>query len=945
MKNRLLVLFLIVALLIPAIPSVAAPPSAGGGPSAAAIPEDLVHEMLFYPVADTWVDAWTPNANYGSRAELYLRSGGIKGALLKFDISSIPVGATVVDAQLTLQRQPDLVPGPDHPFTVSAYQIYRDWNETEATWLHATATDMWGTPGLGDTASDRAASAEDAASYPIDLTAMESGTGEIFIPSMVQDWVSDPTANYGVFLGLTATRSMQVAIASSDYQRAAFHPRLKVVYTTYPLAGNGTEFFKSSEDTWVNEWAPNANYEGLDRMRVRTGGEHNALVKFPLAADAGSAEIPAEAIVAKAYLWVYAYEDTMFNTIRSAEQAPLGFVGYWLQNPYLLQAFPATTDWTAAQATWTLADALTHWSMPGGDAGPMVGSTTVTLPIGWIQVDVTEAVQAWHGNLAASDGNFGLILKASGVQSAAYSYLTSEWADPAFAPTLVVHWVQKPEDILLNVVATNDFHGALNGRTYSWSGGNMVGGLPWIAGYYNVLRDLNPGGVIALDAGDMMQGTLESNYFFGESTIAGFNALGLMGATFGNHEFDWRVEKLLERVAQSEFPWLSCSIRLKADGTRPDWAIPYTYLDVKGVKVGLIGVAYPDTGAITNPMYTGHLDFTDPATEVNAIVDEVWDGGADVVIVVAHVGGFAPDYGEVAALANALDPDKVNLLITGHTHSSIATTINGIPVIQSFNGGSAFGRVDLMVDPWLMKVASFTVKPTQNVYNTWAGGPAMYEGQPVARDETVAAVLQPYFDEVAVLKNTVIGETTVPIIRNYRYESAMGNLVTDAMRTVDPAIDFAMTNSGGLRADLDAGPITFGQMFAVLPFGNTFTKVWLTGEQLLSTLEDGVSGLHGLVQASGLQFTFDYDLPMHSRIIGDVINLNTGLPIDPAETYLVVVNNFMAAGGDHYGTLPLAPQEETYIVDIDWVSEYVKTHSPLTPVVEGRITALGTPPP
>jgi 5'-nucleotidase len=321
-------------------------------------------------------------------------------------------------------------------------------------------------------------------------------------------------------------------------------------------------------------------------------------------------------------------------------------------------------------------------------------------------------------------------------------------------------------------------------------------------------------------------------------------------------------------------------------------------------------------------MYTGHLDFTDPATEVNAIVDEVWAGGADMVIVVAHVGGYAPDYGEAAALANALDPAKVNLLVTGHTHSSIATTINGIPVIQSFNGGSAFGRVDFTVDPWFMNVTSFTVKPTQNVYNTWAGGPAMYEGQPVLKDEAVAAVLQPYFDEVAVLKNTVIGETTVPIIRDYRHESAMGTLVTDAMRAVDPAIDFAMTNSGGLRADLDAGPITFGEMFTVLPFGNTFTKVWLTGEQLLSTLEDGVSGLHGLVQVSGLQFTFDYDLPMHSRIIGDVINLNTGLPIDPAETYLVVVNNFMAAGGDHYGTLPLAPQQDTYIVDIDGVVEY-----------------------
>ena len=616
-----------------------------------------------------------------------------------------------------------------------------------------------------------------------------------------------------------------------------------------------------------------------------------------------------------------------------------------------LHVYKALKDWAAGEATWKQASVAEMWDVAGAFGGgdrELPALDTVPLPVlyrpSWVELDVTEAVRDWTMDMTAAEDNFGFLLEAASDTSNEYAFASMEYADATKRPMLEVVYVVKPPDFTLNVVATNDFHGALNGRTYSWSQGNMVGGLPWIAGYYNVLRTLNPGGVIALDAGDMMQGTLESNYRFGESTVAGFNTLGLMGATVGNHEFDWGIDKLLDRMAQAQYPMLACNIRLKATGERADWIEPYTYLDVKGVKVGLIGAAYPDTGAITNPLFTGHLDYTDPATEVNAIVDEVWAGGADMVIVVGHVGGFSPDYGEAAALANALDPDKVNLLVTGHTHSGIATTINGIPVIQSFTAGSAFGRVDFTIDPWFMDVTSFTVKPTQDVYNTWAGGPAMYEGQPVVKDAAVAAVLQPYFDEVAVLKNTVIGETTVPIIRDNRHESAMGNLVTDAMRTIDPAIDFAMTNSGGLRTDLDAGPITYGEMFSVLPFGNTFTKVWLTGAQLRATLEDGVTAQHGLVQVSGLQFTFDYGLPARARIIGDIINLNTGEPIDPATTYLVVVNNYMAAGGDHYGTLPLAPQQDTYIVDIDGVVEYVQTHSPISPVVEGRITALGTAP-
>ncbi len=564
---------------------------------------------------------------------------------------------------------------------------------------------------------------------------------------------------------------------------------------------------------------------------------------------------------------------------------------------------------------------------------------------GWVELDVTQAVRDWTMDMTAAEDNYGFLVEAADDVAREYVFASMEYSDPTKRPVLEVVYVVKPADILLNVVATNDFHGALVGRTYSWSRGNVVGGLAWIAGYYNVLRNLNPGGVIPLDAGDMMQGTLESNYFFGESTIAGFNALGLMGATFGNHEFDWGIDKLLDRVAQSNFPWVSANIRLKATGERPDWAVPYTYIEAKGIKIGLIGVALPETGSITNPAYTGHLDFTDPATEINAILDEVWAGGANMVIVLAHIGGFAPDYGDIAKLANALDPAKVNMLISGHTHSQIATTIHGIPVIQSYNGGSAFGRVDFLVDPWLKTVNSFTVKPTQNVYNTWGGGPATYEGQPVARDEAVAAALQPYLDAVQELKNTVIGEAAVPLVRNYRYESNMGNFVTDAMRAYDDTIDFAMTNSGGLRADIDAGPITYGELFSVLPFGNTFVKVWLTGEQVRATLEDGITGQHGIVQVSGLRFTFDYDLPAQSRIIGDVIDARTGEPLDPTRTYVVLVNNFMASGGDHYGTLPLAPQQDTYTVDIEYMVEYVRTHSPISATVEGRITALGTPPP
>lgn len=1095
MKGRLFGLFVILSLLLSVLPATAAPPVPLGGPAAAEIPEDLAHEVTLTAVEDTWINGWQPNTNYGTRNEFYVRNGNVHAALLKFDVSGIPTGATVLQARLTLYPV-DLSYTVPHPFTLSAHQVYRAWNELEATWLNATTADMWGVPGANDSASDRSASAADS----VTLLGTET-EATLDVTSVVADWVSGAAANNGLFLGGSATKAMARAFASSSYYDPTRHPKLYVLYTTYPVADKGVMGFQASADTWISEWAPTANYEGRDRLKVRTGGEFEGLVKFDLSSGMIAEALPEGAVVAKATLKLYNLTEPPIpdgfppddgrggvpaqspmaafapkakpkgnpapnaigaadapycspdmyepdNTMEQAQWFPVdglpqthGFhicqdvdfvkfeatagtrymiqtfnlgtrydtmlflydaagnqlamdddsgPGYastivwmapadgvyyvkvieypWDCDPLFpwfdcssgsydlairslgLHVYQALKNWSAGEATWQRASVGELWEIPGAKGASdreMPALDLVPMPVhkGWVELDVTEAVRAWTMNMTAAEDNFGFLLQAADDVSREYQFASMEYSDPTKRPVLEVVYVLKPADILLNVVATNDFHGALVGRTYSWSRGNVVGGLAWIAGYYNVLRALNPGGVIPLDAGDMMQGTLESNYFFGESTIAGFNALGLMGATIGNHEFDWGIDKLLDRIAQSNFPWVSANIRLKETGERPDWAVPYTYIEAKGVKIGLIGVAYPGTGSITNPAYTGHLDFTDPAAEVNAIVDEVWAGGANMVIVIAHLGGFAPDYGDAAALANALDPSKVNLLITGHTHSQIATTINGIPVIQSYSGGSAFGRVDFTVDPWFQTVTGFTVKPTQNVYNTWNGGPATYEGQVVVRDEAVAAALQPYLDAVQELKNTVIGEAAVPLTRNYRYESAMGNFVTDAMRAFDDTIDFAMTNSGGLRADIDAGPITYGELFSVLPFGNTFVKVWLTGEQVRATLEDGITGQHGIVQVSGLRFTFDYDLPAHSRIIGDVIDARTGEPLDPARTYVVLVNSFMAGGGDHYGTLPLAPQQDTYVVDIEYMVEYVRTHSPITAVVEGRITALGTPPP
>jgi 5'-nucleotidase/UDP-sugar diphosphatase len=520
-----------------------------------------------------------------------------------------------------------------------------------------------------------------------------------------------------------------------------------------------------------------------------------------------------------------------------------------------------------------------------------------------------------------------------------------------------------PDLRTVTVVSTNDFHGALVGSVQSFSHGDMVGGADWVAGYLNIVRQENPDGILYLDAGDMMQGTLISNYFYGASTIDAFNHMGLAAMAIGNHEFDWGQEVLQERYDQANFPFLGANIFYKKEtgnpdeghGGRPHWAKPYIVREVKGIKVGIIGIANPETPSITNPVNVANLMFTDPVQAVNDVLPKAEAEGATMIVVDAHIGGFYPAFEEgIKEFACGLDPDKVDLIVSGHTHSRIDDVICGIPVIQAYSSGTAFARVDFSVDAQTGEVASYNMNSSATTtYQTYYGEPATYkrwdtgERVEVVPDPEVQAIVEDYEEQIAAIKNQVIGETTAAITRDYRHESVMGDWVTDIMRASDPNIDFAFTNSGGLRTDIDAGPITFGEVFESQPFDNTLVVVELDGNEVRQVLEEGITGAHGLVQVSGLQFTFDYDAPVGSRIVGDVINLNTGLPLDLSATYQVAVNDFMANGGDDYDTLAANPQSNTYVIVRDLVVNWVKANSPFTPpdpAAEPRITALGTAP-
>ncbi len=520
-----------------------------------------------------------------------------------------------------------------------------------------------------------------------------------------------------------------------------------------------------------------------------------------------------------------------------------------------------------------------------------------------------------------------------------------------------------PDVRTISVVSTNDFHGALVGQVQSWSHGDMVGGAEWVAGYLNIVREEHPDGVLYLDAGDAMQGTLISNYFDGASTIEAFNAMGVAAMAVGNHEFDWGQEVLQDRYDQADFPFLGANVffaKKKGNpdhghGGRPHWAKPYVVREVNGVNVGILGIANPETPSIVNPANVANLMFTDPVQAVNDVLPEAEAEGATMIVVLAHIGGYYPDFGELADFVCSLDSDKVDLVVSGHTHARIDDVICDIPVTQAYSSGTAFSRVDFAVDATTGEVVSYNMNyyPT-TTYQTYYGNPATYQRwdtgqwQQVVPDPEVEAIVDYYEAVIAEVQNEVIGNTTAAITRESCTESVMGDWVTDIMRAYDPSIDFAFTNSGGLRTDIDSGDITYGEVFEAIPFDNTLVLATVTGEELKAVLEEGVgpgaaycSGtlLHGIIQVSGLKFNWDSSQPLYSRVSNVRYYDDTPVDLSAGATYTIAVNDFIASGADDYTTLPTVPQINTYEIIREIVAQWVRDNSPFDPpTISGRIT-------
>ncbi len=531
-------------------------------------------------------------------------------------------------------------------------------------------------------------------------------------------------------------------------------------------------------------------------------------------------------------------------------------------------------------------------------------------------------------------------------------------------------WVQ------FQILAINDFHGQINGRV---SANRPIGGAAVLASYLKAAQEeMEDGKTFIVHAGDHVGASPPASALLqDEPSISFLNLLAnkhcsyrhplhpgcnVVG-TLGNHEFDDGVAEMLrlvnggnhangpfleEHYRGARFPYV-CANVVDANSGKPVLP-PYVIKHVRGIPVAFIGAVLKETPAIVTPTGVAGVNFLDEAYAINSYIPKLKAKGVRAIIVLIHQGvGVTPFAGQtptapmelpgqIGDIVKRLDKE-VDIVVSGHAHGFTNTLVPNqdgklILVTQAFSASTAYADINVAIDP----VTRDIVEKSAAVYSTWAD-----EGPGLSPDPDVAALVAAAEQRVAPLVNRVVGTAAIPITRTLSTagEAALGNLVADGMRRTMNT-QFAFMQPGGIRTDLNAGEITWGELFAIQPFSNDLVRMDLTGAQIVTLLNQQWVNqpFPRPLQISGLTYMWDNARPVGDRIV-EVRDASNGHALDPAVSYSVTVNSFTAAGGDGFTVLKQGTNREVGPVDVDALVAYITSlPQPVSASIEGRVQRI-----
>lgn len=448
----------------------------------------------------------------------------------------------------------------------------------------------------------------------------------------------------------------------------------------------------------------------------------------------------------------------------------------------------------------------------------------------------------------------------------------------------------------LIVVHTNDAHSRV--RSVKDKDGNMTGvGYDRISQYVKDLKKSK--NVLFLDAGDTLHGQPIATISRGDSIVSLMNLMSYDAMVPGNHDFNYGYDRLKELEKKMNFPLIAANV---TDESGNLVFSPYTVKKVNMMKVGIFGLATPETAYKTNPKNVEKIRFTDPVEAAEKAVADLKKQGCDVIICLAHLG---LDEGDYTSDKVALGVKGIDLIVDGHSHTTLpeGRMAGSTLIVSRGEHDKAFGIATLEIED-------------REVQSKKARLIMAKDAKELDADPAVVEEISSITEEQKKILSEVIGKTSVELEGKREVvragESNLGQLVTDAMLDVTQA-DIALTNGGGIRASIKEGDITKGDILTTFPFGNYLIAKKVKGSAVLEALEHGVSTYPehngGFPHVAGMSFTLDPGKKAGERVsevkVGDS-------DLEPEKEYILVTNDFMASGGDGYTMLKKAPIVNEY---------------------------------
>lgn len=441
-------------------------------------------------------------------------------------------------------------------------------------------------------------------------------------------------------------------------------------------------------------------------------------------------------------------------------------------------------------------------------------------------------------------------------------------------------FMEKKEDTII-ITHTNDMHGFFVEGKYDGMG------LAKVARFNELVKAANPH-ALYLDAGDAIQGANLVTLSKGKAAIKMLNTMNIDAAAVGNHEFDYGSDTFLALEKEAKYPFYACNVK---NAKKENIFKPYVIKEVAGKKVAIIGIATPETAFKSHPDNTKGITFEDPVVAVKAVMAEL-KGKADYFVAVAHLGDEVGDV-DYTSVKLAKEVPELDVIVDGHSHSTYpeGKEVNGVMIVSAGEKTKNVGYVEINKDG---KVTATLFDKKSAMYISEVADVAKVVAEVVAENKKIE-------DEVvAEAPELLVGERTV--VR--KGESNLGNLLTAALKDVSKA-DFALTNGGGIRASIEKGKVTKGNILTVLPFGNTVRVIQISGKDVRAAIEHGLSKYPeengGFPHIAGLTVKFDPSKDAGSRITEILVNGKDKL--DDAKMYTLATNDFLVAGGDGYAML------------------------------------------